>query len=56
MAKMTKTQALRLIQDVQTKTNKLYFWKRGKERIDVVSVADLVAIEKITSKWKKRIQ
>jgi predicted GH43/DUF377 family glycosyl hydrolase len=57
--KLTKTQKKRLVEDIISKTQKLYmaFSGRGASgpSLYVVSTKDLEAIEKLTTKWMKRI-
>jgi len=55
MAKMTKAQAKRLVRDIESKTRKLYFQSTNTSMNDVVSIPDIVAIEKLCKKWMKRI-
>jgi hypothetical protein len=51
MAKMTKTQKKRMVNDIRNKTQKL--WVDAASGI--VNTADMVAIEKLCAKWMKRI-
>ena len=59
MAKMTKTQAKRLVKDIEAKTKKLFVNERSTgiagNVAGIVSVQDMAAIEKLCSKWLKRI-
>jgi len=57
MAKLTKTQQKRLVKEILSKSKKLFVHERsfGGTSAGVVSVKDLEAIEKLTSKWMKRI-
>ena len=51
MAKMTKAQAKRLVISIESKTQKLFLLKGG----NMVDAKDMIAIEKLCSKWLKRI-
>ena len=57
MAKMTKTQKKRLVQDILSKSMKLYMqpvkYQAGSS--GVMSVKDMEAMERLCSKWMKRI-
>ena len=58
MAKMTKTQVRRMINDIESKAKKLFIGKRsdGVQRQGiVVTTKDMEAIEKLCKKWLKRI-
>tara|TARA_Y100001973_G_C5201792_1_gene338376 strand:- start:3660 stop:3842 length:183 start_codon:yes stop_codon:yes gene_type:complete len=59
MAKMTKAQAKRMVRDIESKAKKLFVNERTKgmsgNMAGVVSVQDMAAIEKLCSKWMKRI-
>jgi hypothetical protein len=50
---MTKAQKKRMALDVLKKTQKLF--QRTDLNLGIVSVQDMVAIEKMTAKWIKRI-
>ena len=56
MAKMTKAQKKRMILDIDRKAKKLYFtsadFATGKQ---ILTAADMIAIEKLCAKWMKRI-
>ena len=54
MPKMTKAQKRRMVMDIQKKTQKLYFSHNAPMQ-PIVSTQDLVAIDKLCSKWMKRI-
>ena len=60
MAKMTKAQKKRMVRDIQNKAKKLFMddWssarKEGRANV-IVNVADVTAIEKLCTKWMKRI-
>jgi len=54
MAKLTKAQQKRLVRDIKSKAKRL-FMENPIRAVDVVSVADMSAIEKLTAKWLKRI-
>jgi hypothetical protein len=53
MSKMTKAQQKRMVRDIISKTKKLYL-AMGRDSYSV-STADMAAVEKLTSKWLKRI-
>jgi hypothetical protein len=53
MPRMTKAQKKRMALDVLKKTQKLF--QRTDLNLGIVSVQDMVAIEKMTAKWIKRI-
>ena len=59
MAKMTKSQKRKMIDDIQKKANKLYFsYVSGRDprANPIVTPSDLIAIDKICSKWRKRLE
>jgi urease gamma subunit len=53
MAKMTKAQKKRMVKDIMKKTQKLF--QRTDMNLGIVSVQDMVAIEKMCNKWMNRI-
>jgi hypothetical protein len=54
--KLSKSEARRLILAVKSKTQKLWLSPTQlKPLAGVVSTADMAAIEKLTSKWLKRL-
>lgn len=53
MPKITKSQAKRLVRDIQSKASKLYLAHNPNLR--VVNVKDMEAIERLTAKWLKRL-
>lgn len=57
--KLTKTQKKRLVEDIISKTQKLYMalspMATIKTGLYVVSTKDMEAIERLTTKWMKRI-
>jgi len=55
MAKMTKAQAKRMVRDIEKKTKKLFLIQTSARFVHPVSTADMQAIEKLCSKWLKRI-
>lgn len=58
MAKMTKAQQKRMVRDIMAKTQKLFMSGAGRSDVlksAVVNGADMIAIEKMCSKWMKRI-
>ena len=55
MVKLTKKQQKKLANDIMSKTKKLYFAQMGVTYQDIVTVADISAVEKLTKKWLKRI-
>lgn len=55
MGKLTKTQKKRLVNDIMSKTKKLYMSDLKGWELYVVSTKDLEAIERLTAKWMKRI-
>jgi len=55
---MTKTQQKRMVRDIMAKTQKLFMAGAGRSDVTksaVVNGADMIAIEKLCSKWMKRI-
>lgn len=50
MAKMTKTQILRMLVSIEMKAGKLAFGGPGTPNPQVLSVQDYIAIQKITKK------
>jgi hypothetical protein len=58
--KMTKAQQKRMVRDINSKVKKLYLAKPSIGMYvgssgAIVSTQDMAAIEKLTSKWLKRI-
>ena len=55
--KLTKTQKKRLVQEIRSKTQKLYTqsWLPGVTTGAVVSTKDMEAIERLCAKFMKRI-
>jgi len=53
MAKMTKAQKKRMVKDIMSKTQKLF--QRTDMNLGIVSVQDMIAVEKMCAKWLKRI-
>ena len=53
---MTKTQKKRMVREIDNKVKKLYFtsadFATGKQ---IVTAQDMIAIQKLCSKWMKRI-
>tara|TARA_Y100000310_G_scaffold247892_1_gene253644 strand:- start:646 stop:825 length:180 start_codon:yes stop_codon:yes gene_type:complete len=56
MAKMTKAQAKRLVKSIEAKTQKLFLWYDTPTGKSIVNASDMIAIEKLTDKWLKRIK
>ena len=52
MSKLTKAQKKRLVKEILSKSKKLYMLY---DNPDILSTKDMAAIEKLTSKWLKRI-
>jgi hypothetical protein len=60
MAKMTKVQAKRMVRDIEAKCKKLYFTQKSSRSrtfstVGIISIQDMDKIEKMCSKWMKRI-
>lgn len=59
MSKMTKAQQKRMVRDIQKKTNKLFitsnYLSASQMPYTIISAKDLIAMEKLTAKWLKRI-
>jgi hypothetical protein len=56
MGKLTKTQQKRLVDDILSKTQKLWLEASKSRHIGmIVSIKDMEAIERLTAKWMKRI-
>ena len=60
MSRMTKAQQKRMVRDINSKAKKLYGTglraaKAGRFNESILSVKDMEAIEKLTSKWLERI-
>jgi hypothetical protein len=59
MAKLTKAQKKRLVSDIHSKVKKLYIDTGShydvRANSNVISAADMTAIEKLCTKWMKRI-
>ena len=57
MAKMTKAQKKRMVQEIRKKSQKLYTqsWLPGVTTGAVVSTKDMEAIERMCARWMKRI-
>lgn len=57
MGKLTKTQQKRLVKDIYKKTQKLWVQtlKDYDKGSNIVTVKDMEAIERLTTKWMKRI-
>ncbi len=56
MAKITKSQQKRLVEDIRKKAQKLFMMQRGDHPPKVLNVNDMIAIEKICDKALKRIK
>jgi hypothetical protein len=54
MAKLTKAQQKRLVNEILNKSKKLYMVKR-KDYQNIVPSKDMDAIERLCNKWLKRI-
>lgn len=54
MAKLTKAQQKRLVNEILNKSKKLYMVKR-QDYQNVIPSKDMEAIEKLCAKWIKRI-
>jgi len=55
MSKLTKAQQKRMVRDILSKSKKLFLqWDRSTGRALLTS-SDMAAVEKLTSKWLKRI-
>ena len=58
MAKMTKAQQKRMVRDIMVKAQKLFMagsYRANWPKPAAVSAADMQAIEKLTTKWLKRL-
>jgi len=55
MAKMTKAQKKRMVRDIESKAKKLFMDASPPYTSAILTVADVQAIEKLCSKWLKRI-
>lgn len=55
MAKMTKTQAKRLIKEIENKTKKLFIQGSSASTLVRVTVKDMEAVKKLCDKWTKDI-
>ena len=55
MAKMTKAQTRRMIQAIRSKTQRLWREPAGQNSHAVVTPQDMLAVEKLTTKWLKRL-
>lgn len=58
MPKLTKTQKKRLISEIMSKTSKLYMFSHtdmAGHPEHIVSTKDIEAVERLTSKWLKRL-
>lgn len=58
MARLTKSQQKRLARDINAKAKKLFMvvlHGQGRAGSHIVSVSDMAAIERLTTKWLKRI-
>ena len=51
MAKMTKTQAKNMLKSISSKANRLWYYES-----DIMSTVDLIAIDKIVSKYLKKLK
>jgi len=50
MAKMTKAQAKRMLKSISSKANRLWFYES-----DIMSTPDLIIIDKIVTKYLKKL-
>lgn len=58
MARLTKTQQKRLVDGVMSKATKLYMYSHSDmagHPNHIIDTKDMIAIEKLCSKWFKRI-
>ena len=55
MAKLTKTQAKRLVRDIESKAKKLYTHSTPSAIRHPLSTKDMQTIEKLCSSWLKKI-
>jgi len=56
MAKMTKTQARRLVKEIENKTKKLFIQGHSASTLVRVTVKDMETVKRLCDKWNKDLK